>query len=144
MKKFLCLGLVAISTLTVFAGCGKKQEKNNDDTKSSDEPIVEEKNNTNEGVIGDKEMSGLKFTNSSLVYDSNNSKLMTKVTNTTSEDIYVRVFNINVKDKDGNLIVSLLGYVGDVVPAGQSRDIESNVDMSLQNAYNIEYEIVND
>ena len=144
MKRFLCLGLVAVSALTTFAGCGKKEEKNNDDIKGNDEPIVEEKNNTNEGVVGDKEMNGLKFTNSSLTFTDNNSTLITTVTNTTEEDVYVRIFNIHVKDKDGNLIISLLGYVGVVIPAGQSRDIDSNVDMSLENAYTIEYEIVND
>lgn len=145
MKKFLCLGLITISALTTFVGCGKKEEKNNDNIKDNDEPTVEEKNNTNEGVVGDKEMNGLKFTNSSLTtYTNNNSTLITTVTNTTEEDVYVRVFNINIKDKDGNLIVSLLGYVGGVIPAGQSRDIESKVDMNLDNAYNIEYEVVND
>ena len=145
MKKFLCLGLITISTLTIFVGCGKKEEKNNDNIKDNDEPTVEEKNNTNEGVVGDKEMNGLKFTNSSLTtYTNNNSTLITTVTNTTEEDVYVRVFNINIKDKNGNLIVSLLGYVGGVIPAGQSRDIESKVDMNLDNAYNIEYEVVND
>ena len=47
-----------------------------------------------------------------------------------------------IKDKDGNRIVKIIGYVGGVVPANDSRNITTNVTTDLKNAYDVEYEIV--
>lgn len=102
-----------------------------------------QKPNDNPGVIEDKEQDGLKFTNTSLITSSTNSTLITVVSNTTNSDIEVRIFDIYVKDAEGNTIVTLQGYVGGVVPAGESREIESSVDMDLSAASDIEYKLVN-
>ena len=143
MKNKLLISLLAMIMMFI-SGCGKTKTDDGVEDKN-EEPIQEEqKNNTNEGVVEDQNQGGLSFTNSSLVYDKNNSTLITKVTNNTEEDILVRIFNIYVKDKDDNIIVTLIGYVGGEIPAGQSRDIETKVDMSLEDAFKIDYEIVND
>ncbi len=139
MKKKLYFSLAML--IMIMPGCGKKEEV---EEIPNDIPQTEQKSNTNDGVISDKTMGGLVFTNSSLVYDENNSILKTVVTNTTNENIVVRIFNIYVKDENGNLITTLLGYVGGEIPAGQSREIETKIDSNLEKAYTIEYEIVND
>lgn len=133
MKKLLTLSISMLLVLGLVTGCGcnKKEETKKD-----------ENYNTNTGVIEDKVVEELQLTNTSLVSKGNNSTLVTLVTNPTKEDKEVRIFNIYVKDKDGNEIVTLQGYVGGVVPAGQSREIESNVDMNLDHAHTIEYEIL--
>ena len=131
MKRILIISVTMLLALGLVTGCGKKEE-----TKS------EESYNTNSGVVGDKVVEELNLTNTSLVSKGNYSTLVTLVTNPTSEDKEVRIFNIYVKDKDGKEIVKLQGYVGDVVPAGESREITSNVDMNLDHAHTIEYEIV--
>lgn len=133
MKKILTLSISMLLVLGLVTGCGctKKEETKKD-----------ESYNTNEGVVGDKVVEELKLTNTSLVSKGNYSTLVTLVTNPTKEDKEVRIFNIYVKDKDGNEIVTLQGYVGGVVPAGQTKEIESNVDMNLDHAYTIEYEIL--
>lgn len=131
MKKTLQITLLLGLTIFLVTGCGCEKKKE-----------VKEKVNTNEGVIEDKVVEELKLTNTSLVSTENSAVLVTRVTNPTSEDKNVRIFNIFVKDKDGNLIVKLEGYVGGVVPAGESRDITSNVDRNLDNAYTVEYELV--
>lgn len=132
MKKTLLvmLSLFLVVGLATGCGCSKKEEKK------------EDKFNTNEDVIKDQVVEELKLTNTSLKVDDNYSTLVTLVSNPTSEDKEVRVFNIYVKDKDGNEIVTLQGYVGDVIPAGESREITSNVDMDLSKAISIDYEIV--
>ena len=133
MKKILTMSLTMLLALGLVTGCGcnKKEEQK-----------VEESYNTNSGVVEDKVVEELKLTNTSLVSKGNNSTLVTLVTNPTNEDKEVRIFNIYVKDKDGKEIVTLQGYVGGKVPAGQSREIESNVDMNLDHAHTIEYEIL--
>ena len=139
MKKTFLTGLVLLLVLGISTGCGcKKKEK----TKKEDKQ--EETYNTNEGVIEDKEVEGLKLTNTSLVSTENSATLVTSVSNPTNEDKEVRIFYIHVKDKNGDEIVTLQGYVGGVVPAGQTREITSNVDRNLSNAYKVEYELVED
>ena len=139
MKKTFLTGLALLLVVGVATGCGcKKKEK----TKKEDKQ--EETYNTNEGVIEDKEVEGLKLTNTSLVSTENSATLVTSVSNPTNEDKEVRIFYIHVKDKNGDEIVTLQGYVGGVVPAGQTREITSNVDRNLSNAYKVEYELVED
>ena len=139
MKKALITSLSLLLILGISTGCGcKKKDKTNKDDKQ------EETYNTNEGVIEDKEVEGLKLTNTSLVSTENSATLVTSVSNPTNEDKEVRIFYIHVKDKNGDEIVTLQGYVGGVVPAGQTREITSNVDRNLSNAYTVEYELVED
>ncbi len=133
-KKFLvALSMLLVVGLATGCGCSKKTE-----TKKEEQ----EKYNTNEEVVKDQEVGELKFTNTSLKVDDNYSTLVTLVSNPTSSDVEVRIFYIHVKDKDGNEIVKLEGYVGDVIPAGESREIISNADMDLSKAASIEYEMV--
>lgn len=139
MKKTFLTGLALLLVVGVATGCGcKKKDKN----KNEDKP--KETYNTNENVIKDQEVEGLKLTNTSLVSTEHGATLVTSVTNPTKEDKKVRIFYIHVKDKNGDEIVKLTGYVGGVVPAGQTRDITSNVDRNLDNAASIEYELVED
>ena len=133
-KKFLvALSLLLVVGLATGCGCSKRQEGKKEE---------KENFNTNEDVVKDQEVGKLKFTNTSLKVDKNYSTLVTLVSNPTSNDIEVKIFNIYVKDKDGHEIVKLEGYVGDVIPAGESREITSNADMDLSKAASIEYEMV--
>ena len=140
MNKVVKFGLVALISMSLLTGCGCS--KQNKDNETNNTPAEEEKFNTNEGVIEDKELNGLNFTNTSLEVKDNASTLVTSVTNPTSSAIEVRVFDIIVKDKDGNVMTTLQGYVGGEIPAGQTRKITSNVDMNLTDAVTIEYKLI--
>jgi len=131
--------LVIVVTFVLVSGVLDSKGEKKEDKKTEETP----EDNTNVGVIGDKEQDGLTFTNSSLKFTENSSTLTTIVKNTTSSDIEVRVFDIIVTDEMGNILVTLQGYVGGVIPAGESREIVSNVDMNLENAFDVEYKIVN-
>lgn len=136
MKKFgiLCVSFLLVLSLT-GCGCSKKEEK-------TTEKKEEVKANTNENVIKDQTLEVFEFKNTSLVYENNNSKLETTVTNTGSQTEYLKEFKIHVKDKDGNEIIELTGFVGDNIEAGQSRVINSYYSQDLTNAESIEYEII--
>lgn len=140
--------IVVVICLLLFSGDKESTGKENGGTGNGGSGTgngnTEEKveTNTNPGVIEDKEQDGLKFTNASLVCSDSGSKLTTVVQNTTSVDIEVRIFDIILKDADGNVIVTLQGYVGDVVPGNSSREIISNVDMNLSEATDIEYVLI--
>lgn len=135
MKSLKKLSVFCLALTVLFAtgcGCDKKDEK---DTSNSQGPIA----NTNQEVIKDQEVNGLTFTNTSLVYENGSSTLVTEVTNNTGADYALGDFYIIVKDADGNEMIKLLAYAGDVIPAGESRTVNAGTDMDLTNAASIEY-----
>ena len=138
MKKLLVLGLIFALSLTTGCGCDKKETKKEESKK---EEQTEIKVNENEGVVEDKEVEGLKLTNTSLTWNGEQSELVTEVSNNTGSDKELKSFNIKVTDKDGKEMVTLLGYVGEVIPNGEVRTITSYATMNLSDAVNIEYTI---
>lgn len=143
MKKCMGLFSVFLVSLLVFAtgcGCNKKSDEKKDEKK---EEINNIKYNTNQGIVEDKEVGGLHLTNTSLETSEYSSTLVTLVSNPTDKNIQVGMFRIYVKDKDDNLIKTIIAYVGGEIEAGESKEITTNIDMSLENAFKVEYEIIN-
>lgn len=132
MKKLGLIALVGMSLLATGCGC-QKEEK----TKEPEIIVNEEKE-----VIKDQQFEGLTMTNTSLVTTEGNSKLVTQVTNNTGSDYYLNEFKIIVKDAKGEVIATLPGYVGEVIPNGETRTIDSNTDKDLSKAKSIEYSVL--
>lgn len=141
VRLILVVCLLAVCLLLIWY---KNNDEKKEDNDVSNNIIDHVYANVNPGIIEDKEVEGLKMTNTSLIYSKYYSRLTTLVSNPTDKDIEAKIFDIYIKDKDGNSIVKLIGYVGEVIPAGESREIESNVDMNLKDAVSIEYKIVKD
>ena len=132
MKKFKTLTFITIISLLLTTGCdSKKEEAKKDEVKS----------NTNTNVIKDQQVEGLSLTNTSLTTSNGQSTLVTVVSNPTTEKIAVKSFDIIIKDKDGNILITLLGYVGEEIPAGESRTITSSAEIDLTKATSVEYTI---
>mgnify|MGYP001084448401 CR=1 FL=1 len=53
------------------------------------------------------------------------------VTNPTQGEINIEQVNFNLKDKDGNSVIVLLGYIGEPMKAGETRTITSSVTTDL-------------
>lgn len=137
MKKLLLLALVGF---VIFTGCGKKATNNNgkDDDTQKEPPIA----NTNEGIIQDKNVDGLEFTNASLVRENGLFVLKVLVTNNTGSDYAVKNFRIVAKDKDGNAMHEepIVGSIGDNgIANGESKTITGVIDTDLTNAVTLEY-----
>ena len=135
MKKVMTLSISMLLVLGLVTGCGcnKKEEKK--------EQKEEVKVNTNKDVIKDQEVDGIKMTNTSFVTTNGITKLVTNVTNSSDEDYSLEEYIIIIKDKEGNEIVRIPGYVGDTIKAGETRTINSSVDRDLSDAGSIEYEV---
>ena len=138
MKKIL-LTMVTVMLIIGMTGCGCSKKPS--DNKKPDEDENEIHGNINEGVIKDQEVGGL--TNNALVMENGSSQLTSIVTNPTDQDIVVDTFGIIVKDAEGNVITTLEGFVGGVVPAHESRNIVSSCTIDLSHATSIEYVIKN-
>ena len=132
MKKII----ISILILGLLTGCGcSKQE-------TTTNPQEEIKSNTNEGIIKDQQVEVFEFKNTSLVREENNTVLETTVTNTSSTDQYLEEFKIEIKDKDGNIMETLIGFVGDKLKAGESKVINSYCGTDLTTATDIVYTVI--
>ena len=139
MKKIINITLMLLVCLTLVTGCGKDKSKNED--KKDDNKTTVEVNN-NEEVTKDQNIEGITITNTSLVYEDGISYLKATVTNNTGSDYELNEYRINVKDNDGNIIVTMPGYVGSVLKNGESKTINTMISEDLSKAYSIEYEVV--
>ena len=128
------LALLLVATLVTGCGCTKKDNKK-DSTKD------DVKVNTEENVIKDQTFEGLTFTNTSLTTTNGVSTLITEVSNSTGSDYTLEEFTITIKNKDGEVITTIPGYVGDVIKNGETRTINSSIDIDLSNASSIEYSV---
>lgn len=136
MKKTIILSLTLMLVLGLATGCGCDKKKNN---KTEKEPEI--KQNTNKEVIKDQEFEGIKFTNTSLTVVDGISTFEALAVNETSADYFLNEFTITVKDAKGDVIIELPGYVGDVIKAGQSKSVNSSVDIDLSKAGSVEYSV---
>ena len=128
--------IVIIITVIVIIGINiiSKQGK-----KEKEEPLI--KVNTNENVVKDQEVEGLKMTNTSLVYENGTTTLVTEVINEKEEDITVKRIRIKVKDKEGNILTTLIGTIADTIKPGESRTIETETPLDLSKAESVEYSV---
>ena len=133
MKKQIksLLALLLVVTLVTGCGCTKKDNKKNN---AKDDVKV----NTEENVIKDQTFEGLTFTNTSLTTTNGVSTLITEVSNSTGSDYTLEEFTITIKNKDGEVITTIPGYVGDVIKNGETRTINSSIDIDLSSASSIE------
>ncbi len=138
-KKMIIIGvliLVIVSAVIVTIGLLFKNKENKIDDESG------YKTNTNENVIKDQQIGNFNFTNTSLNYKDGNSVLRVSVTNTSNQELSLQEFKIHVYDSKHNEIVTLTGFIGDKLLAGETKYIESTYADDLTNAHSIEYEIV--
>lgn len=139
MKKIINITLMLLVCLTLVTGCGKDKSKNED--KKDDNKTTVEVNN-NEEVTKAQNIEGITITNTSLVYEDGISYLKATVTNNTGSDYELNEYKINVKDNNGNIIVTMPGYVGSVIKNGESKTVNTMISEDLSKAYSIEYEVV--
>ena len=139
MKKIINITIMLLVCLTLVTGCGK-DKTTNDDKKEDNMPTIEV--NDNQEVIKDQNIDGIEITNTSLVYEDGISYLKATVTNNTGVDYELNEYKINVKDSDGNIRVTMPGYVGSVIKNGESKSINTMISEDLSKAYSIEYEVI--
>lgn len=94
---------------------------------------------TTKGIVKDESYEGLSFKNFVLLKDDDMYTLTTDVTNTSNSEINIKQVNINIKNKDGNTIIALLGYIGETPMAvNETRTITASTQVDLSNAYSKE------
>lgn len=142
MKKKLLFTFLAFGLILTTA-CGKKDNdkgKNNVENNGGNQtevkgPIA----NTENGVVSDKVIDGLKFTNISLIIDGSSSDFYADVINTNNEPVTVNSFQIVLKDAEGNIVTTLPGFIGATLQPNDSVTISTGVEMDLTNIKSVEF-----
>ena len=142
MKKIVFISLSMLLSISLITGCGKKKTENPDNEGNiGNNPEQEEvKTNTDEDVVGDKQVESLKFEETSLIYDGN-STLETLITNVGTETVHLSSFKIHVMNGDTEM-VELHGFIGDAIEPGESILFSSTYGDDITMATSINYEIV--
>ncbi len=143
MKKVIITSILLVTLLT-GCGCNKKEEKDN--KTNTNEPSVENPVNiTNENMVKDQNVETLSFTNTSITYDGNMSKIVSQVTNNSEEEISLSTVMayITYTDEQGNeKTIEMSVYFGEKLKGKQTRTAENSIDKDLRKATNIEYKII--
>ena len=134
MKKNFGIVLALLLSIGLLTACGKKEEE------VKPEPVIIE--NTSEGIIKDREVDGISVTNTSMKTVDGLTKLEVTLTNNGSSDYQLNEYKIIVKDKDGNVIKEMPGYVGSVIKAGASKILKASTNADMSNASSIDYEVI--
>ncbi len=137
MKKLLILFMI---TTLLVVGCGNKKEANKE-KEPDKKPETEEKEEiVNEpGMLPEKEVNGMKFSNVSISYVDDVSTFVGEIKNTTDKTIELDVFEIVLKDKDGKVVTTIPAYVSDKIEAGATLPVVATVNMDLTKVYDVEY-----
>lgn len=132
---FLACGLIFAT------GCGKKTT--NDDKKTNDGKddtnVVTPIANTEDGIIDEQVIDGLKLTNVTLISEGDHSVFTVDIINTTDQVVNVNSFNLIFKDKDGNEMANSLLYVGKSIEPNGRVPLLTNAEINLSNAKFVEY-----
>ena len=134
-EKTIKVSILLLMSIGLITGCScskKEEEKKKPDIKV----------NTEENVVKDQEVEGIEMTNASMITEDGLTTFQTKVTNNTGSDYTLNEYNIIVKDKEGNIIKTIPGYVGSTIKAGETKELKSTTNADMSKAYSVEYEVI--
>ena len=120
----ILIAVVAIVILVV------NNNKDNKTTKKEEDKLIA---NTNAGIIKEEEFKGLKFSNITLIKGKGTDvyTLSMDVTNATNETSNITQVDIPIKNKKGEVEVTLLGYIGEDLKPNETRTITASASIDL-------------
>ncbi len=130
-KKYIIIIIILLSLLILFfiynSINSKPKQKN-----------IELNNNVN--VIKDQTLENLNITNVSLTISKNKTSTFSADVTNNLDSNDIEYINIIFKDKNGNIITTLLGYVGLELKKGDMTKIYTETNIDLRNVDSVEYE----
>lgn len=135
----LIVVLIAIIATVIYFGLTGKKEVAKKEKKDETYAI------TTEGIIKEETLNGLKFNNVVLIKKDGMFTLTMDVTNPSKEEIDLEQVNIELKNKADQSIITLLGYIGEPMKAGEVRTVtaSTSADLSTVTTKNITVKEVN-
>jgi len=133
---FILVILIAIVSI-IFINSKKTNDKDND---IKENEII---TNNNKGVVENKIVSDVLFSNIKYTFDGENTKVEFSITNNKEKAIKLNRFNINTYDKDDNLIKTIKCVSKTVISPGTTvNNYEVEIGLDLSNAYSMKIELL--
>lgn len=140
-QKKVRLLIVAVVVIIAIVAIVKIASNNNNDNNNEEEYVEELANgtkvNTSKKLAETKTYNGLEFTNIKFTNSSAVTNLRAEVKNTTANDMPEQIVDINVLDKDRNVLTTFRGQIG-AVKAGETTIISAGIAANYANAYDLE------
>ena len=126
-NKVILMGLILIIGLVLlFMSIPEKK------TKLSDVEIFRHRE---EGIVKEEEYKGIKLTNIKMVTEGEYTTFSANAKNVSDSDIKIERFYIDLKDKNGNSIAKLLGFIPEGLKKGEEKKISSSAKGKFKNAF---------
>ena len=100
--------------------------------------------NEKEEVIKEQEVEGLLMEEVKVTYSEQTSSFNVQVTNTTESEYYLSKVNVNCLDKDGNVLITLVGNFNQELAVDETVSLEVGTTFNLGDVEKLEYEIIKD
>ena len=145
MNKKLKIILIVLIVLTIilciaafFMLSNKDTEKESNDSKDEFVTTL----NKNSGVVMTQEVDGLEISNVKLIVREEGSTFTADVTNTTEQEISGNL-SIIFKTSTNKEVTRMLGYFGEKISPGETKQISSNTSRKLKDNIikNVSYEL---
>lgn len=129
------IAIIAVIAIIVKLVSPKQQEEKQTYADKQENGTVV---NTSKKLSETKTYNGLEFTNIKFSHTESVTSLNAEVKNTTSNTTPAQLVDINVLDKDGNIMTSFVGEINKLEP-GETTTIDSGIAANYVNAYDIEF-----
>lgn len=129
------IAIIAVIAIIVKLASPKQQEEKQTYADKQENGTVV---NTSKKLSETKTYNGLEFTNIKFSHTESVTSLNAEVKNTTSNTTPAQLVDINVLDKNGNIMTSFVGEINKLEP-GETTTIDSGIAANYVNAYDIEF-----
>ena len=92
-------------------------------------------------ILKNQVVDNLSFENASLEYMNNTSTFKVEVTNNNSDIYNLKYIEIIFKDEK-DISTKLIGYIGESIEVGETREIVASIDKDITNSVSLEYAII--
>lgn len=133
----ILIGVAIVIISILVARSGKKEEIGEENTvKEEFVDVLEDgtRLNTSDKLHETKKFEGMEITDFQLTENNNVSLLLGTITNTSNGVVGGYPVRIKVVDKEGNEIITVEAYIGELEP-GQSTQLNTSATFDYANAY---------
>lgn len=127
MKKIIAIVLMVF----LITGCSCESKE-----------YQQQKKYSRKSARSDQKVDGMDLKNAEIVFKDGISHFSVQVKNNTDSDYSLEEYEITFYGEDGKKLVTIPGYVGDTIKAGEFKMISSSVDMDLTKIGRIKYKVI--
>lgn len=138
MKKTVIL-LMIIGTLFISGcSCVRKNVDNDGNKDNSDDNVTVI---TDEDVVGEKNVNGIVFENTTFKVEDGVSSIITKVTNRSGATFALENYQMTVTDKDGQILTILTHTFNETLENNEEKFYTTPCNLDLSKAAKVEYSV---